>query len=156
MTKLIKSLLDLSEADGYVETYESLLEKKLEKHHLLDPTNIYRSIKDTHNLRNLVETEGTDHPEYNTIMALNHNEVFDDNFHKTSLFDYAGSLHSNNQISDDAMIIVYNGRHFTRDFKEGTHTYLFDDSIKKFETLRAIFAIKWENIDKENGAWLKT
>lgn len=96
-----------------------------------DKSNLYRFIPSENQSKGSLTTEGTDYPEFDSIFAFSHKNIFSKSSYlpKEYLFNYGGK-----NCSYTCIISVYDGSQFIND---GSHHYTFIDPVHKLRTLRA-------------------
>ena len=124
--------LNMQEAQmGYTSSPETELRRALEEANLFNEKLIYRAISGSLERISTLKSYGVDHPQFDSIFALSHEEVF---VHpaSTPLFEYI-------ERGDSAVIAVYRGESFTRG--ELPKMFEFTDPSHKMDTLVAIMNI---------------
>ena len=143
MTPRLK--LDLREAEsGYVTTMQEELKKCLVSAGLFRPGLLYRGVSGSaQKVRNL-ELYGTDHPNFDTVYLLRHDEVFSEDLGvELTLFDYIDRSHPTIAVFDETKVIER-----TKEI-----AYKFKDPKNKLEALIAILDVVWGHGDLKGSAY---
>jgi hypothetical protein len=117
------------------EEHEGLREV-LEEAGMYNEQLLYRGI---HGSKiNIVRKNATDHQNYDSILALNHREVYDPNSEMiATIFDYADT-------DTPSAIAIYDQSCFTKE--QEFYKYNFKNPENKQEALVAIVNLNWEPI----------
>ena len=145
MKKMIKTyLLDLEEHGTVGTPDEELFERLLRKENLWNIDMLYRAAIMTPKKRELLKKYGVDHPKYDSIFALRHDEIFGNRFiGDPTLFEYADTKRQRG-------IAIYDGKHLNKDESHiSGHAYRFKNPDKRLEALIALVRIRWEEMDNK-------
>ena len=149
MKKMIKTYLFDLEEHGTVGTPdEELFERLLRKENLWNIDMLYRAAIMTPKKRELLKKYGVDHPKYDSIFALRHDEIFGARagMGNPTLFEYADT-------EETRGIAIYDGNHLEKGAWYYGYDYYFKNPDKKLEALIALFHIRWERMNKNKVKW---
>jgi hypothetical protein len=142
-------VLSLQDNFDFGDDNEDILKRKLEKNGLFIPTNLYRAVPNSPEVRENLRLHGTDHPEFpRTLMALNHKQVFIDREYgggDVSLFTYT-DVNSSGEGIENSLILVYDGTYLK---DSGFPLYTFKDPTNKKDALLAKLWVKQAVIRRE-------